>query len=173
VALHGQGKGTGQIMVAAKIRFNKKKGRYEIESFGNQYRKATNVRALKQTAYNYRDAALELSDTRHRMKNPFEVPRKKEMELCVRQGIESLRLVIPLLVEDMEETETAPSSSTTQEPDAVARKAAQPVRSDQGPPRAGEEVGSQEGCLTCPNFHADYTHDVPNTSTEWEVYREA
>src|SRR5215472_12773825 len=116
-------------MVAAKIRFNKKKRFYEIESFGNQYIKATNVCVLKQTAYNYRDAALELNDTRHRMKNPSEVPRKKEMELCVRQEIESPRLVIPLLVEDMEETETAPSSSTIQEPDAVARKAAQPVRS--------------------------------------------
>ena len=54
VTLNDQGKGTGQIMVAAKIRFNKKKGHYEIESFGNQYIKATNVRPLKQTAYNYR-----------------------------------------------------------------------------------------------------------------------
>jgi len=56
------------------------------------------------------------------------------MELCrVRQEIESLRLAIPLLVEDMEETETAPSCSTTHEPDAVARKAAQPVRAPQDP----------------------------------------
>ena len=34
----------GQIMVAAKLRFDKKSGQYEIESFGNQYIKATNVR---------------------------------------------------------------------------------------------------------------------------------
>jgi hypothetical protein len=40
----GSGKGTGQIMAAAKIRFDKKKGQYEIESYGNQYIKATNVR---------------------------------------------------------------------------------------------------------------------------------
>jgi hypothetical protein len=44
VKLDATGKGTGQIMAAAKIRFDKKKGRYEIESFGNQYIKATNVR---------------------------------------------------------------------------------------------------------------------------------
>ncbi|HUN89536.1 MAG TPA: hypothetical protein VMU28_12125 [Terriglobales bacterium] len=37
--------GTGQIMAAAKIRFDKKKGNYEIESYGNQYIKAVNVRA--------------------------------------------------------------------------------------------------------------------------------
>ena len=151
-------------MVAAKIRFNKKKRHYEIESFGNQYRKATNVRVLKQTAYNYRDAALELNDTRHRMKNPFEVPRKKEMELCARGEIESPRLVIPLLVEDMEETETAPSSSTTQEPTPWHGKLPNLFGLPKIPPRADEEVGSQEGCLTCPIFHADYTHDVPNTS---------
>jgi len=29
---------------ASSIHFDKKKGRYEIESFGNQYIKATNVR---------------------------------------------------------------------------------------------------------------------------------
>lgn len=44
VTLDATGKGTGQIMAAAKIRFNKKSGQYEIESFGNQYIKATNVR---------------------------------------------------------------------------------------------------------------------------------
>jgi hypothetical protein len=44
VTLDGQGKGIGQIMAAAKLRFNKKSGEYEIESFGNQYIKATNVR---------------------------------------------------------------------------------------------------------------------------------
>jgi hypothetical protein len=44
VKLDATAKGTGQIMAAAKIRFDKKKGKYEIESFGNQYIKATNVR---------------------------------------------------------------------------------------------------------------------------------
>jgi hypothetical protein len=44
VKLDATGKGTGQIMAAAKIRFDKKKGQYEIESFGNQYIKATNIR---------------------------------------------------------------------------------------------------------------------------------
>lgn len=47
VKLDAAGKGTGQIMAAAKIRFDKKKGQYEIESFGNQYIKATNVRPSK------------------------------------------------------------------------------------------------------------------------------
>jgi len=44
VKLDATGKGTGQIMAAARIRFDKKKGKYEIESFGNQYIKAVNVR---------------------------------------------------------------------------------------------------------------------------------
>ena len=70
------------------------------------------------------DAALEPNHVRHRMKNPFDVLQKKETDLCrVRQEVESLRLVIPLLVEDMEETETASPSSTTQDADAVARNA--------------------------------------------------
>jgi hypothetical protein len=47
VTLDATGKGTGQIMAAAKIRFNKKSGQYEIESFGNQYIKATNIRPNK------------------------------------------------------------------------------------------------------------------------------
>jgi len=47
VKLNEKGEGTGQIMAAAKIRFDKKKGRYEIESFGNQYIKAVNVRPSK------------------------------------------------------------------------------------------------------------------------------
>lgn len=34
-------------MVAAKIRFDKKKGQYEIESYGNQYIKVANVRPLR------------------------------------------------------------------------------------------------------------------------------
>jgi hypothetical protein len=44
VTLDATGKGSGQIMAAAKIRFDKKKGQYQIESFGNQYIKVTNVR---------------------------------------------------------------------------------------------------------------------------------
>jgi hypothetical protein len=44
VKLNDKGEGSGQIMVAAKIRFDKKKGHYEIESYGNQYIKAANVR---------------------------------------------------------------------------------------------------------------------------------
>jgi hypothetical protein len=47
VKLDSTGKGSGQIMAAARIRFDKKKGQYEIESFGNQYIKATNVRPNK------------------------------------------------------------------------------------------------------------------------------
>jgi hypothetical protein len=47
VTLNDKGEGTGQIMAAAKIRFDKKKGQYQIESYGNQYVKATNVRPWK------------------------------------------------------------------------------------------------------------------------------
>lgn len=47
VKLNEKGDGTGQIMAAAKIKFNKKKGHYEIESYGNQYIKAVNVRLWK------------------------------------------------------------------------------------------------------------------------------
>jgi hypothetical protein len=47
VKLNEKGEGTGQIMAAAKIKFNKKSGKYEIESFGNQYIKAVNVRPWK------------------------------------------------------------------------------------------------------------------------------
>jgi len=47
VKLNDKAGGTGQIMVAAKIRFDKKKEHYEIESYGNQYLKATNVRLMK------------------------------------------------------------------------------------------------------------------------------
>jgi hypothetical protein len=47
VTLNEKGEGTGQIMAAAKIRFDKKKGSYEIESYGNQYIKAINVRPEK------------------------------------------------------------------------------------------------------------------------------
>jgi len=44
VKLNDKGEGNDQIMVAAKIRFDKKKGHYEIESYGNQYIKAVSVR---------------------------------------------------------------------------------------------------------------------------------
>lgn len=47
VKLNAKGEGAGQIMAAARIRFDKKKGTYEIESYGNQYIKATNVRPSK------------------------------------------------------------------------------------------------------------------------------
>jgi hypothetical protein len=47
VKLNDKGEGDGQIFVAAKIRFDKKKGHYEIESYGNQYIKAVNVRPSK------------------------------------------------------------------------------------------------------------------------------
>jgi hypothetical protein len=47
VKLDAKGEGTGQIMAAAKIRFDKKKGEYQIESYGNQYIKAVNVRPWK------------------------------------------------------------------------------------------------------------------------------
>jgi hypothetical protein len=47
VRLDEKGPGTGQIMAAAKIRFNKKKGHYEIKGYGNQYIKAVNVRPEK------------------------------------------------------------------------------------------------------------------------------
>ena len=47
VKLDAKGQGTGQIMAAAKIRFDKKAGQYQIESYGNQYIKAVNIRPLK------------------------------------------------------------------------------------------------------------------------------
>ncbi len=47
VKLNDKGEGTGQIMAAAKIRFNKKSGHYEVESYGNQYIKAINIRPSK------------------------------------------------------------------------------------------------------------------------------
>ena len=47
VKLPANGPGTGQIMAAAKIKFNGKKSHYEIESYGNQYNKAVNVRPWK------------------------------------------------------------------------------------------------------------------------------
>jgi hypothetical protein len=47
VKLDEKGQGTGQIMASARLRFNKKEGHFEIESFGNQYIKAVNVRPNK------------------------------------------------------------------------------------------------------------------------------
>ena len=45
--VNAKGQGTGAIMAAAKIRFDKKKGQYQIESYGNQYIKSVNVRRLQ------------------------------------------------------------------------------------------------------------------------------
>jgi hypothetical protein len=47
VKLSGSEPGTGQIMAAAKIKFDKKQGQYVIESYGNQYIKVVNVRPSK------------------------------------------------------------------------------------------------------------------------------
>jgi hypothetical protein len=47
VTMNEAGEGTGNIIVAAKIKFNKKQGQIEIESFGNQYIKVVNVRRHK------------------------------------------------------------------------------------------------------------------------------
>jgi hypothetical protein len=47
VKLSGSEPGAGQIMAAAKIKFDKKKGQYVIESYGNQYIKVVNVRPSK------------------------------------------------------------------------------------------------------------------------------
>lgn len=47
IKLNEKNEGTGNIMAAAKIRFNKKDDRLEIESYGNQYIKAVNVRLWK------------------------------------------------------------------------------------------------------------------------------
>jgi methionyl-tRNA formyltransferase len=44
VTLNDKGEGTGKIMAATKVSFNKKKDQVELESFGNQYIKAANVR---------------------------------------------------------------------------------------------------------------------------------
>ncbi|HTY61667.1 MAG TPA: hypothetical protein VMG30_05365 [Acidobacteriota bacterium] len=47
VILNQAGEGTGSIIGAARIKFNKKQGQYEIESYGNQYIKVVNVRPHK------------------------------------------------------------------------------------------------------------------------------
>jgi len=46
VKLDASGNGKGQIMAAANIRFGNRNGQYEIESYGNEYLKATHVRPL-------------------------------------------------------------------------------------------------------------------------------
>ena len=85
--------------------------------------------------------SMPLNDVRGRMKDVFEVLKKKEMDLCrVRQEIDSLRLVIPLLVKDIEQKETTSPSSTTGDADAVERKAAQPDHAAQDP-TAGRRKG--------------------------------
>jgi hypothetical protein len=47
VTLNEKGEGTGKIMAATKISFNKKNNQVVLESFGNQYIKAANVRPNK------------------------------------------------------------------------------------------------------------------------------
>lgn len=47
VKLDADGKGSGQIIEAAKISFDKKKGKYDIKSYGNQPIKVVNVRPSK------------------------------------------------------------------------------------------------------------------------------
>ena len=47
LTLNEKGEGTGQIIVAAKVKFDKKKAHNEIESFGNQNVKAVNVRPTR------------------------------------------------------------------------------------------------------------------------------
>ncbi|HVN08317.1 MAG TPA: hypothetical protein VMV61_05060 [Patescibacteria group bacterium] len=47
VTLNDKGEGVGQFILAAKLKFNQKKGHYELESLGNQYVKARNVRPEK------------------------------------------------------------------------------------------------------------------------------
>lgn len=44
VKLNEKGEGVGKIMGAAKLKFDEKKGHYEIESYGNQYVQVANVR---------------------------------------------------------------------------------------------------------------------------------
>ncbi len=47
LTLDEKGEGTGQFIVAVNIRFDKKQGKVEMESYGNQYVKAANVRPMK------------------------------------------------------------------------------------------------------------------------------
>lgn len=47
LTLDENGKGVGQFTVAVQVRFDKKKGKYEMESYGNQYVKAVNVRPMQ------------------------------------------------------------------------------------------------------------------------------
>lgn len=43
VTLNEKGEGTGKMMTAAKIKFNEKKGHFEIEPYGTGYTKVSNV----------------------------------------------------------------------------------------------------------------------------------
>jgi hypothetical protein len=43
VTLNEKGEGTGKMLTAAKIKFNEKKGHWEIEPYGTGYTKVTNV----------------------------------------------------------------------------------------------------------------------------------
>jgi hypothetical protein len=47
VKLDERAREPAKIMAAAKIRFDKKKEHYEIESYGKQYIKAVNVRPMQ------------------------------------------------------------------------------------------------------------------------------
>ena len=47
ITFNEKGEGSGQVMAAAKIRFDKKKDQVEIESYGNQYIKVVNGRKEK------------------------------------------------------------------------------------------------------------------------------
>ena len=43
VTLKENGEGTGKMMTAAKVKFDKKKGHFKLEPYGNGYSKVTNV----------------------------------------------------------------------------------------------------------------------------------
>jgi len=47
VQLNEKGEGSGKLLAAARIKFDQKKGHYEIESYGNQYVRVINVRPWK------------------------------------------------------------------------------------------------------------------------------
>jgi hypothetical protein len=47
VTLKENGEGTGKMMTAAKVKFDKKKGHFQLEPYGNGYSKVTNVVAVK------------------------------------------------------------------------------------------------------------------------------
>lgn len=47
VELNEKGEGTGKVIAMLKVRFDKKKDHYELESFGHDYIKVANARPLK------------------------------------------------------------------------------------------------------------------------------